>query len=99
MIAEKAIKDVERAMADAKRRGVHLAEQLDKAALLLTPERQKRIEDGVYQILETILDAERVEQILRAHFGDGKPRTSAETWDAIRAWLEDFVAMQKAKQP
>jgi len=71
----------------AMRHGVPLADELDRQGLLLTPERLQGIREGVLNVLTAHVAAERPETLLRWHFGDSNPRTPAQVWDAVQAWL------------
>lgn len=85
------------AIKDAMINGIPLATGLDSVGLLLTAERRRFIRDEVLNVLTAHVLAERPETLLRAHFGDSNPRTPAEVWTAVQAWLSRLLNEERTK--
>lgn len=98
MLSDDTHRQVDEALRSSRERGVSLAEELDRLGLLLTPEKENQIRHEMLHVLSVHVAAERVETLLRWHYGDGSPRTPRETWQAAQAWFDDFLLRERDRK-
>ena len=73
----------------SREKGVSLIEGLDKYGLLLTESRAADIAAEPLNVLAVMLRNETPEAVVRWHYGEARPVTGREMFDAMIAWLDD----------
>jgi hypothetical protein len=85
------------ALIKSRAQAISFAEALDNEGLLNTGARRKETRAEVLNLLRILVQAERPETLLRWHFGDSRPVTPNQVWEAAQAWIMHFVETEEAK--
>lgn len=89
--------EVADALVESRINGKHLAEVLADRGLLRTESSIREVRAETLWMLDLHMRTETATSLIRWAFKDSVPHSNAEFWVAVRAWIDQFMEIERER--